>query len=175
MLILFVNKFRLTPVNIAMRRCLRLSCGIFSILSTLLGLSWAGYAMAQPDQANLFDERDTRVFRAVGCTKDNQPAEALYYIVASRSDLAAGIPSPSSQLMKDEVENNWQQIASQLTMEQVTEERFADSYHALLTRMMPRLQQAVKEKSGISIAVSEVNSRPMDRAKDQGVHACSSQ
>lgn len=77
--------------------------------------------------------------------------------------------------MKDEVEQNWQRIASQLTMEQVTEERFTDTYHALLNDMIPRLQRAVEEKSGVSIAVSEVNSRPMDRTKDQDVPTCSSQ
>lgn len=133
------------------------------------------HAVAQSSQRDVFDERDTRVFKAVGCTQDKQPAEALYYIVASRSDLAAGVPSPSSQFMKDEVEQNWQRIASQLTMEQVTEERFTDTYHALLNDMIPRLQRAVEEKSGVSIAVSEVNSRPMDRTKDQDVPTCSSQ
>jgi hypothetical protein len=77
--------------------------------------------------------------------------------------------------MKDEVENNWRRIISQLTLEQVMEERFADRYHALLNEMIPRLQQAVEEKSGVSIAVSEINSRPMDRAKDQDVPVCGSQ
>jgi beta-lactam-binding protein with PASTA domain len=38
--------------------------------------------------------------------------------------------------------------------------------------MIQRLQQAVEEKSEVSIAVSEVNSRPMDQAKDQNVPAC---
>ena len=51
----------------------------------------------------------------LACTKDSKPVEALYYIVASQSDLSAGKPSPSAQLMKDEVESNWQGIASQLT------------------------------------------------------------
>ncbi len=77
--------------------------------------------------------------------------------------------------MKDEVENNWRRISSQLTMEQVIEERFADTYHALLSEMIPQLQQAVEEKSDVSIAVSEVNSRPMDKAKDQDVPLCTSQ
>ncbi|MEP7153515.1 MAG: DUF3309 family protein [Nitrospira sp.] len=141
----------------------------------VLTLAWTGSAGAQPKQPDTFDERDTRVFKAVACTKDKRPVEALYYIAASRADLSAGKPSPSAQLMKDEVENNWQRITAQLTMEQVVEERFADTYHTLLNEMIPRLQQAVAEKSGVSIAVSEVNSRPMDPAKDQDVPICSSQ
>ncbi len=147
----------------------------FAAYPILLGLSAAAGTVALANQPDVFDERDTRVFKAAGCTKDNQPAEALYYIVASRSDLSAGLPSPSAQLMKDEVEKNWRRITSQLTMEEVTEERFADTYHALLSEMMPRLQQAVEEKSGVSISVSEVNSRRMDRTKDQDVPTCSSQ
>ena len=131
------------------------------------------HAVAQSSQRDVFDERDTRVFKAVACTKDSKPVEALYYIVASRSDLSPGKPSPSAQLMKHEVENNWRGIASQLTMEQVIEERFADTYHALLTVMIRHLQQAVKEKSDASISVSEVNSRAMDNANDQDVPACS--
>ncbi len=55
------------------------------------------------------------------------------------------------------------------------EQRSPDTYHALLSEMIPRLQQAVEEKSGVSISVSEVNSRPMDQAKDQDIPACSSQ
>lgn len=152
---------------------------MIAILSTalllVLGTIHHGNAMAQSTPPDVFDERDTRVFKAVACTQDHKPAEALYYIAASRSDLSAGLPSPSSQLMKDEVEQNWRRIASQLTMEQVTEERFTDTYHALLNDMIPRLQRAVEEKSGVSIAVSEVNSRPMDRTKDQDVPTCSSQ
>ena len=148
------------------------SLGGYALLMTSVLAASTVVLAGQPD---VFDERDTRVFRAVGCTKDHQPAEALYYIIASRSDLSAGLASPSAQLMKDEVEKNWQRITSQLTMEQLTEERFTDSYHALLSEMMPRLQQAVEEKSGVSIAVSEVNSRPMDRTKDQDVPACISQ
>ena len=81
-----------------------------------------------------FDERDTRVFKAVACTKDKKPVEALYYISASRADLSAGKASPSAQLMKDEIENNWQRITSQLTMEQVLEERFSDTYHSVFER-----------------------------------------
>jgi hypothetical protein len=138
-----------------------------------LTLSLTGQVRAEPTQSDTFDERDTRVFRAAACTKDSKPVEALYYVVASRSDLSAGKPSPSAQLMKEEVETNWRGIASQLTMEQVIEERFADTYHALLTEMIHRLQQAVEEKSDVSIAVSEVNSRPMDKAKDQDVPTCS--
>ncbi len=58
-------------------------------------------------------------------------------------------------------------------MEQVIEEWFADAYHALLTEMIRHLQETVKEKSDVSISVSEVNSRGMDKAKDQDVPACS--
>ena len=130
---------------------------------------------AQAGQSETFDERDQRVFKAVACTKDSRPVEALYYIAASRSDLAAGMPSPSSQLMKDEVDANWQQIAARLTVDQVMEERFAEIYHALLNEMIPRLQHAVEEKSGVSIAVSEINSRPMDQAKEQNVPQCKQQ
>lgn len=135
----------------------------------------AGSLLAQSEQPGIFHEHDTRVFKAAACTKDNRPVEALYYIAASRSDLAVGKPSPSSQLMKEEVDHNWRRIASRLTMEQVMEERFADTYHALLNEMIPRLQQAVEERSGVSISVSEVNSRPMDQTKDQDVPVCHSQ
>ncbi len=138
-----------------------------------LTVALAGTVGAQPKQPDAFDERDTRVFKAAACTKDGKPVEALYYIIASRSDLSAGTPPPSAQLMKDEVENNWRGIASQLTMEQVIEERFADTYHALLTDMIRHLQQSVKAKSDVSISVSEVNSRAMDQAKDHDVPACS--
>lgn len=144
-----------------------------AICLTLLAPAVIGAQAAQPHQSDVFDERDTRVFKAVACTKDRQPIEALYYIVASRSDLSAGKSSPSWQFMKDEVENNWRRLSAQLTMEQVIEERFADTYDALLKEMMPRLQQAVEEQRGVSIVVSEVNSRPMDRAKDQDVPTCS--
>lgn len=149
------------------------SVGTEFLLLIGLPLALTGTVAAQPKPPDTFDERDTRVFKAVACTKDSKPVEALYYIVASRSDLSPGKPSPSAQLMKDEVENNWRGIASQLTMEQVIEERFADTYHALLTVMIRHLQQAVKEKSDVSISVSEVNSRAMDNAKDQDVPACS--
>lgn len=147
--------------------------GTTLLLLVGMALTSTGTAMAEPKEPDVFDERDTRVFKAVACTKDSKPVEALYYVVASRSDLSAGKPSPSAQLMKDEVENNWRGIASQLTMEQIIEERFADTYHALLTEMIRRLQQAVEEKSDVSIAVSEVNSRAMDKGKDQDVPACS--
>ena len=140
-----------------------------------VGLVPTGTGVAQTKQSAVFDERDTRVFKVVACTKDNKPVEALYYIVASRSDLSAGKPSPSSQFMKDEVEGNWREITSQLTMEQIIEERFANTYNALLTKMIPHLQRAVEEKSDVSIAVSEINSRPMDKAKDQDVPVCTLQ
>ena len=138
-----------------------------------LTLSVTGQVTAESTQPDTFDERDTRVFKAVACTKDSKPVEALYYVVASRSDLSAGKPSPLAQLMKDEVESNWRGIASQLTMEQVIEERFAETYHALLTDMIRRLQQAVEDKSAVSIAFSEVNSRAMDKGTDQDVPTCS--
>ena len=147
--------------------------GTTLLLLVGMALTSTGTVMAESKEPDMFDERDTRVFKAVACTKDSKPVEALYYVVASRSDLSAGKPSPSAQLMKDEVENNWRGIASQLTMEQIIEERFADTYHALLTEMIRRLQQAVEEKSDVSIAVSEVNSRAMDKGKDQDVPACS--
>ena len=141
-------------------------------LGTLLS---GGMLFAQPEPKDMFDHHDTRVFKAAACTKDHLPMEALYYIMASRTDLGAGKPSPSAQLMKEEVENNWRQVTSRLTMEQVMEERFADTYHALLNELVPRLQQTVEEKTGVSISVSEVNSRPMDQTKDHDVPACASQ
>ena len=148
------------------------SRGIFLIVLTL---TLPGSGSAEPKQSDMFDERDTRVFKAVACTKDKKPVEALYYIAARRADLSAGKASPSAQLMKDEIDNNWQRITSQLTMEQVLEERFSDTYHSVLNEMIPRLQQAIEEKSGVSVAVSEVNSRSMDQAKDQDVPTCSTQ
>ena len=45
-------------------------------------------------------------------------------------------------------------------MEQVIEERLADTYHPLLTEMIRHLQQAVKEKSDVSISVSESTVEP---------------
>ena len=131
-----------------------------------------GILPAQPDQPDTFHPHDIRTFKATACTKDQKSVEALYYIAASRTDMAAGKTSPSSQLMKHEVESNWRQIASRLTSEQVMDERFAETYHAVLNELIPRLQRAVEEKSGVSISVSEVNSRPMDRAKDKDVPAC---
>lgn len=149
------------------------SAGTRFLLLISLSMTWTDTVMAEQNQPDTFDERDTRVFKAVACTKDSKPVEALYYIVASRSDLSAGKPSPSAQLMRDEVQNNWRRITSQLTMEQIIEERFADTYHALLTEMIRHLQQAVEEKGDVSIAVSEINTRPMDQAKDQDIPACS--
>ena len=151
-----------------------------SHLSTLLGLVllsliWADSGLAQQGKRGTFDERDTRVFRAVACTGDKKPVEALYYIAASRADLSEGKPSPSSQLMKDEVGSNWQEISAQLTLAQVMEERYADGYHALLSKLIPRLQQSVEDKTGVSIVVTEVNSRPMDQGKDLDVPHCSAQ
>ncbi len=143
------------------------------IFLVMLTFALPGSGRGEPKNPESFDERDTRVFKAVACTKDKKPMEALYYIAASRVDLSAGKPSPSAQLMKEQVEHNWQTILSQLTMEQVLEERFSDTYHRLLNEMIPRLQQAVEEKSGVSVAVSEVNSRSMDQAKDQDVPICS--
>ena len=50
----------------------------------------AGILPAQPDQRDTFNQHDIRVFKAVACTKDHKPVEALYYIAASRSDMARG-------------------------------------------------------------------------------------
>lgn len=163
--------WRLASTTKTLYRCLLLFFAIIG-LETVLA---AGTVSAQQKEADVFDERDTRVFKAAACTKDNKAVEALYYIVASRSDLAAGAPSPSSQFMKDQVDNNWRQIATRLTLDQVMEERFAEAYHALLKEMIPVLQRSVEEKSGVSIEVSEVNSRPMDQAKDHDVPICRQQ
>ena len=143
-------------------------------LAFSIAVSCTGTALGETlsAQADLFHPHDVRVFKATACTKDGKPVEALYYIAASRSDLHQGKVSPSSQLMKDEVEANWQQIAARLTGDQVMDERFVETYHALLSEFIPRLQHAVEEKSGVSISVSEVNSRPMDPAKDKNVPAC---
>jgi hypothetical protein len=131
-----------------------------------------GTLSAQVGRPDTFHPHDVRVFKAAACTKDGRPVEALYYIAASRSDLNQGKASPSSRLMKEEVETNWRQIAAQLTGEQVMDERFAETYHAVLSELIPRLQLAVEEKSGVSISVSEVNSRPMDPSKDKNIPAC---
>lgn len=128
--------------------------------------------LTQSGRQDTFDQRDVRVFKAAACTKDHRPVEALYYIAASRSDMATGKASPSSQLMKEEVDNNWRQIVSRLTRDQVMEERYADTYHSLLSEMIPRLQEAVEEKSGVSISVFEVNSRPMNQTVDKEVPVC---
>ncbi len=132
----------------------------------------AGIFPAQADQQDIFHPHDNRVFKSAACTKDNQPVEALYYIAASRSDMARGKASPSAKLMKEAVDNNWRQIASRLTRDEVTEERFADVYHSILSDTIPLLQQAVERSSGVTISVSEVNSRPMDPTKDKDVPAC---
>jgi hypothetical protein len=133
----------------------------------------AGIFPAQADQQqDIFHPHDSRVFKSAACTKDKQPVEALYYIAASRSDMARGKASPSAKLMKEAVDNNWKQIASRLTKDEVTEERFADVYHSILSDTIPLLQQAVERSSGVTISVSEVNSRPMDPAKDKDVPAC---
>jgi hypothetical protein len=129
----------------------------------------------QPDQSDIFHPHDSRVFKTTACTTDHTPVEALYYIVASRTDMAAGKASPSSNLMQQEVGRSWQQIASRLTAEQMMEERFAEVYHAVLNDMIPRLEQAVEKGSGVSISVTEVNSRPMDPAKDKDAPACGPQ
>lgn len=131
-----------------------------------------GIFPAQAESQDIFHPHDSRVFKSAACTKDNQPVEALYYIAASRSDMARGKPSPSSKLMKEAVDNNWRQIASRLTRDEVTEERFADIYHSILSETIPLLQQAVERSSGVTISVSEVNSRLMDPAKDKDVPAC---
>lgn len=154
-----------------MRSMSRYLLSIVAVIG-LGGALTAGQLLAQPGEIDIFNQQDTRVFKAGACTKDRRPVETLYYIVASRSDLANGKSSPSSHLMKEAVDGNWRQIASRLTMEQVTKERFADTYNALLSEMIPLLQQAVEEKSGVSISVSEVNSRSMDQTKDQDVPAC---
>jgi hypothetical protein len=143
----------------------------------VVGIGWgsamaAGIFPAQADSPDTFHPHDSRVFRSAACTKDNQPVEALYYIAASRSDMARGKASPSSKLMKEAVDNNWKHIASRLTRDEVTEERFADVYHSILSETIPLLQQAVERSSGVSISVTEVNSRPMEPAKDKDVPAC---
>jgi hypothetical protein len=135
----------------------------------------AAAVWAQSASEDTFNPHDTRVFKSIACTKDHRPFEALYYIVASRFDMARSHSSPSSQLMKEEVDRNWQQIASRLTGEQVMEERFATTYHSILSEYIPRLQQAVQEQSGVSISVTEINSRPMDPTKDRDVPSCSPQ
>ena len=146
---------------------------IIASIALSLGIAPAvGMIWAQSNQPDIFHPHDVRVFKATACTKDRKPVEALYYIVASRSDMAGGKPSPSSQLMKDQVDMNWRQIAGRLTSEQVMDERYAETYHTVLSEFVPRLQQAVEEKSGVSISVSEVNSRPMDPAKDKDAPAC---
>ena len=149
----------------------------YLIVTCMVVVGWStqlivGTFSAHAGQSDIFHPHDVRTFKAAACTKDGKPVEALYYIAASRSDMAQGKASPSSRLMKDEVDMNWRQIAASLTSEQVMDERFADTYHTALSEFVPRLEQAVEEKSGVSISVSEVNSRPMDPAKDKDVPAC---
>ncbi|BCA55098.1 hypothetical protein W02_22380 [Nitrospira sp. KM1] len=142
-------------------------------VSCITGVVIAVAAVAvnvQADQHN-FNLQDIRVFKAAACTKDHSPVEALYFIAASAADIGKGKPSPTSKLMKEEVDNNWRQITSRLTRDEVIEEQFADKYNAVLSEMIPRLQQAVEEKSGVSVYVSEVNSRLMD-PDDQDLPTC---
>jgi hypothetical protein len=148
----------------------------FIVVAAGAGTVLAGNTLlTQPDQSDTFHPHDIRTFQTSACTRDHKPVEALYYIAASRSDMARGRPSPSSKLMKEEVDANWRFIASRLTRDQVMEERFAETYHSVLSDLIPHLQQAVEEKSGVSISVSEVNSRLMDPAKDKDVPACGPQ
>lgn len=153
------------------RRCLAFLIAVAGLTSILA----PGILLAQAGRQDTFDPRDTRVFKTASCTKDHKPVEALYYIAASRSDLAMGKASPSSELMKEEVEKSWKQIASRLTRDEVMEERFADAYHSILSDSIPLLQQTIEANSGVSISVSEVNSRPMDPAKDKNVPGCGPQ
>jgi hypothetical protein len=144
-----------------------------SMAVSCLGIALAvGMGAAQSTQPDTFHPHDVRVFKTTACSKDRKPVEALYYIAASRSDMAQGKASPSSQLMKDEVGTNWRQIASRLSSEQVMDQRSAETYHSVLNELIPRLEHVVEEKSGVSISVSEVNSRLMDPAKDKDVPAC---
>ena len=162
-------EFRLTMKSIARY------VAVFVVAVGLVTILVAGTLLAQPDQHDAFNQQDVRVFKAAACTKDHSPVEALYYIAASRSDMARGKTPPSSKLMKEEVDNNWRQIASRLTRDQVMDEHFADTYHSVLSETIPLLQQAVEKISGVSIHVSEVNSRPMDPVKDNDVPACGPQ
>jgi hypothetical protein len=61
--------------------------------------------------------------------------------------------------MKEEVGHNWGQIASRITNDEVIDGHFANTYNAVLSETIPRLEQAVREKSGVSIFVFEVNKR----------------
>ena len=86
--------------------------------------------------------------------------------------MATGKPSPTFQQMKEEVDHNWAEIAARLTKEEVVGERFTETYTAVLSETIPLLEQALREKSGVSVFVSEVNSRLMDAAIDKDVPAC---
>jgi hypothetical protein len=74
--------------------------------------------------------------------------------------------------MNEEVDHNWAEIAARLTMEDVVEERFAETYNAVLSETIPLLEQAARAKSGVSVFVSEVNSRLMDAAKEKDLPPC---
>ena len=86
--------------------------------------------------------------------------------------MATGKPSPTFQQMKEEVDHNWAEIAARLTKEEVVGERFTETYTAVLSETIPLWEQAVREKSGVSVFVSEVNSRLMDAAIDKDLPAC---
>ena len=54
-----------------------------------------------------------------------------------RSAMARGTPSPSSKVMKEEVDHNWRHIASRLTRDGAMEERFAGRWIRQRTRTFP--------------------------------------
>jgi hypothetical protein len=146
---------------------------IFLVTAASLGAVLGTGAVAAPtDRKTTFHPNDIRVFKAMACTKDHSAVEALYYIAASRSDMATGKPSPTFQLMKEEIDHNWAHIASRLTKDEVIDERLANIYSAVLSETIPLLERAVTEKSDVSIFVSEVNSRVMDAATDKDIPAC---
>jgi len=146
---------------------------IARLAAMMLGASLSVETLwAQMNPRETFHQNDIRVFKSVACTKDNRPVEALYYIAASRADMAAVQAAPPAQLMKDEVDKNWRTIASRLTSEQVMEERFANLYHTVLSEHISLLEKAVKKQSGVSVSVSEVNSRTMDPSKDKDAPPC---
>jgi hypothetical protein len=165
------------PAIVALRICRPIKSISISIVFVITAVSLGGAigihtVAAQASEDDTFHPNDIRVFKAVACTKDFRAVEALYYIAASRADMATGKPSPTSQLMKEEIDQNWAQIASRLTKDEVIEERFANIYNAVLAETIPLLEQGVTEKSGVSIFVSEVNSRLMDATKDKDIPAC---
>ena len=98
--------------------------------------------------------------------------EALHYIIAaSRSDMAAGEPSATFQQMKEEVDHNWAEIAARLTKEEMVEERFTETYNAVLSETIPLLEQAVREKNGVSVFVSEQTHGYRERQGSASVRA----